>query len=388
MPQGAKVWVSVRKKYADGGTVESEGAYWHAYSAPSLWTYKAKDGSAAQEGVSVTGSLDKSKLQIPIKRDTGYNYKFNNSVALTGYVNASVSPVHNLRIDSIVDTDQQTYNNPSWLTVSGNSISFNIPENTLEFNDGKQITITFTGYVTVKGSETPITKSVVLVGSIYDSTGQTPMTPSNKVITEAQYNTMKAQYDNWKESGVGENPFIENCVYTVVNNMSDRKILFWVMYTNGTLIQTFPPQPAAIPEPETIEVTEEEYNALKNAGLSFTKESGKLNYYATYIIKRNGNIIGYGIAGTEVLLPNEVPVETTKFVKVLARDWSTMILTPEASNIQQDTYYYIYDIIDGESVVISLYKGTQKVGDFANPSTLVSQSDITSIWKQKIEIAM
>ena len=213
------------------------------------------------------------------------------------------------------------------------------------------------------------------------------MTPSNKVITEAQYNTMKAQYDNWKETGTGENPFVENCMYTVVDNTQTNKVLFWVMYTNGSLIYSYPPQPVVIPEPETIEVTEEEYNTLKAAGLSFTKEAGKLNYYATYIIKRNGNIIGYGIAGAEVLLPNEVPVEEFKAERVLSSVWNER-LNGTGNSINSDTYYYVYDIIDGTEVVLGLYKGTALIGKFADPSTLVNESELTSIWKQKIQLAI
>lgn len=57
--QGARQWVSIRKKYAD---VEGEEPVWHAYSAPTLWSYFAKDGAvqavlpAVQYSIQVTGS--------------------------------------------------------------------------------------------------------------------------------------------------------------------------------------------------------------------------------------------------------------------------------------------------------------------------------------------
>ena len=57
--QGARQWVSIRRKYAD---VEGEEPVWHAYSAPTLWSYYAKDGAvqavlpAVQYSIQVTGS--------------------------------------------------------------------------------------------------------------------------------------------------------------------------------------------------------------------------------------------------------------------------------------------------------------------------------------------
>lgn len=47
--QGAKQWVSIRRKYADEEPHQTFGTepYWHAYSAPTLWSYYAKDGAVS-----------------------------------------------------------------------------------------------------------------------------------------------------------------------------------------------------------------------------------------------------------------------------------------------------------------------------------------------------
>ena len=47
--QGAKQWVSIRRKYADAEPHQTFGTepYWHAYSAPTLWSYYAKDGAVS-----------------------------------------------------------------------------------------------------------------------------------------------------------------------------------------------------------------------------------------------------------------------------------------------------------------------------------------------------
>jgi hypothetical protein len=87
-PQGTKEYVCIRKRYADN---TDEEAYWHAYSSPKLWAYKAKDGvvngfivnlsdttfpvGVNEEGKSETDVTIESEVEVFQNSFPYYNYE-------------------------------------------------------------------------------------------------------------------------------------------------------------------------------------------------------------------------------------------------------------------------------------------------------------------------
>ena len=87
-PQGTKEYVCIRKRYADNA---DEEAYWHAYSSPKLWAYKAKDGvvngfivnlsdttfpvGVNEEGKSETDVTIESEVEVFQNSFPYYNYE-------------------------------------------------------------------------------------------------------------------------------------------------------------------------------------------------------------------------------------------------------------------------------------------------------------------------
>ena len=72
MLPGAKQWVSVRKRYADAQSPISGQPYWHAYSAPALWSYYPHDGDA---GIGVVADFDNDMMAISMDSN-GMNHLF------------------------------------------------------------------------------------------------------------------------------------------------------------------------------------------------------------------------------------------------------------------------------------------------------------------------
>ena len=142
IPAGTKQWVSIRKKYADSASNRSnytnstntEDPYWHAYSNPALWSYKAKDGLP---GSGIVADLDNEMVAVPLD-DNG------DSIAIQQSTNAilysSGSPISStVTLVSIVDTDSPvgTYDNTTDFN-SGNTplVTINGNQVTIALSDG------------------------------------------------------------------------------------------------------------------------------------------------------------------------------------------------------------------------------------------------------------
>ena len=137
IPAGTKQWVSIRKKYADTASNRSnytsstntDDPYWHAYSSPALWSYKAKDGLP---GSGIVADLDNEMVAVPLD-DNG------DSIAIQQSTNAilysSGSPISStVTLVSIIDTD-------SPVGTYDNTTDFNSGNTPLVTIDGNQVTI-------------------------------------------------------------------------------------------------------------------------------------------------------------------------------------------------------------------------------------------------------
>ena len=138
VPQGGTAWVSVRKKRNDDnpGSSETEDAYWHQYSNPTLWAYHAKDGVSNAITADVIGETKYLYL-----RDDGTNKAYSGTAGLHLY-NSGTEISFNHEFESLKRSDNSTISGwNTWFSYASNTISMTIPEGGLNMSDGKYWTL-------------------------------------------------------------------------------------------------------------------------------------------------------------------------------------------------------------------------------------------------------
>lgn len=138
VPQGGTAWVSVRKKRNDDnpGSSETEDAYWHQYSNPTLWAYHAKDGVSNAITADVIGETKYLYLL-----DDGTNKEYSGTAGLYLY-NSGTEISFNHEFESLKRSDNSTISGwKGWFSYASNTISMTIPEGSLNMSDGKYWTL-------------------------------------------------------------------------------------------------------------------------------------------------------------------------------------------------------------------------------------------------------
>ena len=138
VPQGGTAWVSVRKKRNDDnpGSSETEDAYWHQYSNPTLWAYHAKDGVSNAITADVIGETKYLYLL-----DDGTNKEYSGTAGLHLY-NSGTEISFNHKFESFKCSDNSTISGwNTWFSYDNNTISITIPEGSLNMSDGKYWTL-------------------------------------------------------------------------------------------------------------------------------------------------------------------------------------------------------------------------------------------------------
>lgn len=138
VPQGGTAWVSVRKKRNDDnpGSSETEDAYWHQYSNPTLWAYHAKDGVSDAITADVTGETRYLYL-----KDDNTNKAYSGDAGLHLY-NSGTEISFNHEFESLKRSDNATVSDwKGWFSYASNTISMTIPEGSLNMSDGKYWTL-------------------------------------------------------------------------------------------------------------------------------------------------------------------------------------------------------------------------------------------------------
>ena len=136
---GTKQWVCVRRRYPDNAADRSNYTnstdvtqpYWHAFSQPALWSYKAKDGD---NGTGIVADFDNDMMAVPLEAN-GDVKRFTQKTKVYLYDGASSIPA-TVTLESIEDTDapSTSYDNVddfnggagSLVTISGNELTINL----------------------------------------------------------------------------------------------------------------------------------------------------------------------------------------------------------------------------------------------------------------------
>ena len=130
--------MSVRKKRNDDnpGSSETEDAYWHQYSNPTLWAYHAKDGVSNAITADVIGETKYLYLL-----DDGTNKEYSGTAGLHLY-NSGTEINFNHKFESLKCSDNSTISGwNTWFSYASNTISMAIPEGSLNMSDGKYWTL-------------------------------------------------------------------------------------------------------------------------------------------------------------------------------------------------------------------------------------------------------
>lgn len=138
VPQGGTAWVSVRKKRNDDnpGSSETEDAYWHQYSNPTLWAYHAKDGVADAITADVTGETRYLYL-----KDDNTNKAYSGKAGLHLY-NSGAEISFDHEFESLKCSDNSTASDwKGWFDYANNVIEMTIPEGKLDMSNGKYWTL-------------------------------------------------------------------------------------------------------------------------------------------------------------------------------------------------------------------------------------------------------
>lgn len=159
---GTKQWVSTRRKYPDDVAHATYGLnpYWHEYTEPVLWSYKAKDGDA---GTGIFADLQPNMFYIPCDENGEITSDFTGSTVVSLYNGAAAVPGASVVTSGITIKDTKatptTYPS-SWVSVSGMQVSITVPTSAnINFSETElQISIPVTGTV---NSET-VNRTVVL----------------------------------------------------------------------------------------------------------------------------------------------------------------------------------------------------------------------------------
>lgn len=138
IPQGGTAWVSVRKKRndSDSNSPETEDAYWHQYSTPTLWAYHAKDGVSDAITADVTGETRYLYL-----KDDNTNKAYSGDAGLYLYNSGTgISFTH--EFESLKCSDNSTVSDwKGWFDYANNVIKMTIPEGKLDMSNGKYYTL-------------------------------------------------------------------------------------------------------------------------------------------------------------------------------------------------------------------------------------------------------
>ena len=138
VPQGGTAWVSVRKKRNDTnpGSSETEDAYWHQYSNPTLWAYHAKDGVSDAITADVTGETRYLYL-----KDDNTNKAYSGDAGLHLY-NSGAEISFDHEFESLKCSDNSTASDwKGWFNYANNVIKMTIPEGKLDMSNGKYWTL-------------------------------------------------------------------------------------------------------------------------------------------------------------------------------------------------------------------------------------------------------
>ena len=138
VPQGGTAWVSVRKKRNDDNpdSSETEDAYWHQYSNPTLWAYYAKDGVSNAITADVIGETKYLYLQ-----DDGTNKAYSGTAGLHLY-NSGTEISFDHEFESLKCSDNSTVSDwKGWFDYANNVIKMTIPEGKLDMSNGKYYTL-------------------------------------------------------------------------------------------------------------------------------------------------------------------------------------------------------------------------------------------------------
>ena len=139
VPQGGTAWVSVRKKRNDHNpdSSETEDAYWHQYSNPTLWAYHAKDGVSDAITADVTGETRYLYL-----KDDNTNKAYSGEAGLHLY-NSGAEISYNHEFESFKCSDASTTVSDwnGWFNCTNKVIKMTIPEGGLNMADGKYWTL-------------------------------------------------------------------------------------------------------------------------------------------------------------------------------------------------------------------------------------------------------
>lgn len=151
LKQGERAYVSIRKKRNDtnADSSETEDAYWHQYSSPTVWAYYANDGIA---GDAVKLQLDNSVMAIN-KKSNGYNLAYKGTAGVHFFNGVSeVKDSLVTEIESVVDSKGKAITYANWCTVTdANTITIDIKEDQLYLEDTSYI-ITLKGTATTGGT--------------------------------------------------------------------------------------------------------------------------------------------------------------------------------------------------------------------------------------------
>ncbi len=138
VPSGGTAWVCVRKKRNDSNpdSSETEDAYWHQYSAPTLWAYHAKDGVSDAITADVIGETRYLYL-----KDDNTNKAYSGDAGLHLYNSgAEISFTH--EFESLKCSDNSTVSDwKGWFDYANNVIKMTIPEGKLDMSNGKYYTL-------------------------------------------------------------------------------------------------------------------------------------------------------------------------------------------------------------------------------------------------------
>lgn len=140
IPSGGTAWVSVRKKRNDtnSGSAETKDAYWHQYSAPTLWAYHAKDGVA--DAVVADASSEIKYLQLD---EQGKNKYFEGDSVLSMYNNGALISFQTQVGLTCSDATQTVTGYNDWFTTEEGpeskqkTMKMKIPAGKLNMSDGK-----------------------------------------------------------------------------------------------------------------------------------------------------------------------------------------------------------------------------------------------------------
>lgn len=139
VPQGGTAWVSVRKKRNDTNpdSSETEDAYWHQYSNPTLWAYHAKDGVSDAITADVTGETRYLYL-----KDNNTNKAYSGEAGLHLY-NSGAEINYNHEFESLKcsDATETVSDWNGWFNCTNKVIKMTIPEGGLNMADGKYWTL-------------------------------------------------------------------------------------------------------------------------------------------------------------------------------------------------------------------------------------------------------